>query len=41
MVDPDDRCENHVADTLDAGGSLCDREVVERVVGEAPQRIGS
>ena len=28
-----------MADTLAAGGSLCDRAVVERVVGEAPRRI--
>jgi L-aspartate oxidase len=35
----DDRCEEHVADTLRAGGSLCERAVVERVVREAPQRI--
>ncbi len=36
---PDDCCENHVADTLAAGGSLCDRQVVERVIGEGPERI--
>jgi L-aspartate oxidase len=40
VLDPNDRFEDHVADTLEAGGSLCDREVVERVVREAPQRIG-
>ncbi len=39
VLDPDDRFENHVADTLAAGGSLCDREVVERVVREAPRHI--
>src|SRR6187549_2134118 len=39
VLDPDDRFENHVADTLTAGGSLCDREVVEMVVREAPARI--
>ena len=39
VVDPDDRFEDHVADTLEAGGSLCDPAVVERVVREAPQRI--
>lgn len=38
--DPSDRFESHVADTLEAGGPLCDREVVEHVVGEAPRRIG-
>jgi L-aspartate oxidase len=39
VLDPEDRFENHVADTLTAGGSLCDREVVEMVVREAPERI--
>ncbi len=36
---PDDRFENHVEDTLRAGGSLCHRQVVEMVVREAPQRV--
>ncbi|HEX4147473.1 MAG TPA: L-aspartate oxidase, partial [Pirellulales bacterium] len=40
VLDPEDRFENHVADTLRAGGQLCDREVVEMVVREAPERIG-
>jgi len=40
VIDPEDRFEDHVADTLLAGGSLCDPEVVERVIGEAPRRIG-
>ena len=40
VLDPDDRFEDHVADTLEAGGSLCDPAVVERVIREAPQRIG-
>jgi L-aspartate oxidase len=40
VLDPEDRFENHIADTLAAGGSLCDREVVEMVVREAPRRIG-
>ncbi|MFZ5830281.1 MAG: L-aspartate oxidase, partial [Planctomycetota bacterium] len=39
VVDPQDRFEDHVADTLEAGGSLCHRDVVERVVREAPQCI--
>ncbi len=39
VVAPEDRFEDHVADTLTAGGSLCDRAVVELVVREAPQRI--
>ena len=40
VLDPEDRFEDHVADTLGAGGSLCDVAVVERVVREGPQRIG-
>jgi len=39
VLDPEDRFENHVADTLLAGGDLCDRETVEMVVREAPKRI--
>lgn len=39
VLDPEDRFEDHVADTMEAGGPLCDREVVQRVVSEAPQRI--
>jgi len=39
VLGPDDRFENHVDDTLRAGGSLCDRAVVEMVVREAPARI--
>ena len=39
VLDPEDRFESHVADTLEAGGSLCDRHVVEMVVREAPLRI--
>ncbi|MBN2474304.1 MAG: L-aspartate oxidase [Pirellulales bacterium] len=39
VLAPEDRFEDHVADTLRAGGSLCDAEVVERVVREAPRRI--
>lgn len=40
VIDPNDRFEDHVADTLEAGGALCDPVVVERVIREAPQRIG-
>lgn len=40
VLDPEDRFENHIADTLKAGGDLCDREVVDLVVREAPERIG-
>jgi len=39
VLDPSDRFEDHIADTLTAGGALCDRGVVERVVREAPERI--
>ena len=39
VLDPEDRFENHTADTLTAGGTLCDRETVEMVIREAPQRI--
>ena len=39
VLAPDDRFEDHVADTLRAGGLLCDRQVVEQVVRDAPKRI--
>jgi L-aspartate oxidase len=39
VVDPEDRFDNHVADTLSAGGGLCHADVVESVVREAPDRI--
>ncbi len=39
VFDPEDRFEDHVEDTLQAGGFLCDRDVVEMVVREAPDRI--
>jgi L-aspartate oxidase len=39
VLDPSDRFEDHVEDTLKAGGRLCDREVVEMVVRDAPLRI--
>jgi len=39
VIDPEDRFENHIADTLSAGGGLCDEAVVEMVVREAPRRI--
>ncbi|MFM7413135.1 MAG: L-aspartate oxidase [Planctomycetota bacterium] len=39
VVDPEDRFDNHVADTLAAGGGLCHEAVVEAVVREAPGRI--
>jgi L-aspartate oxidase len=36
---PEDRFEDHIADTLRAGAGLCDRTVVERVIREAPRQI--
>jgi L-aspartate oxidase len=40
VFDPEDRFDNHIADTLSAGKGLCDPAVVELVVREAPIRIG-
>jgi L-aspartate oxidase len=40
VLDPEDRFEDHIADTLTVGGQLCDHDVVEMVVREAPARIG-
>jgi L-aspartate oxidase len=40
VMDPEDRFEDHITDTLTAGGDLCDKEVVEMVVREAPERVG-
>lgn len=37
--DDEDRFDNHVQDTLTAGGPLCDPAVVDMVVKEAPQRV--
>jgi L-aspartate oxidase len=39
VLDPEDRFEDHVQDTITAGGELCDPAVVETVVRQAPQRI--
>lgn len=39
VLDSSDRFEWHVDDTLIAGGTLCDRKVVETVVQQAPERI--
>ena len=39
VIAPGDRFEDHIADTLIAGGSLCDPEVARRVICEAPRRI--
>ncbi len=39
VIDPEDRFEDHVTDTMLAGGNLCDIEVVDTVVREGPRRI--
>ena len=39
VVDPEDRFDNHVADTLAAGCGLCHEDVVDAVIREAPGRI--
>src|SRR6266567_2333951 len=39
VLSPEDRFENHIEDTLTAGGGLCHRDVVEMVVREAPAQI--
>ncbi len=39
VIGPEDRFEDHIADTLNAGADLCDPAVVEMVVREAPAHI--
>src|SRR5439155_11779257 len=39
VLSPEDRFENHIEDTLTAGAGLCDPQVVEMVVREAPRQI--
>jgi L-aspartate oxidase len=39
VLSPEDRFENHIEDTLTAGGGLCQRDIVELVVREAPHQI--
>jgi L-aspartate oxidase len=39
VMSPEDRFENHIEDTLIAGAGLCDRNIVELVVREAPNQI--
>ncbi|QDU99067.1 L-aspartate oxidase [Lignipirellula cremea] len=39
VLDPADRFEEHVDDTLVAGGELCDRAIVEKVIRQAPACI--
>lgn len=39
VTDPEDSAESHVADTLEAGAGLCDEDIVNFVVNEAPKSI--
>ncbi len=39
VISPDDSFEQHVKDTLIAGGPLCDEDVVQMVIQDAPERI--
>ncbi len=39
VLAPEDRFENHIEDTIAAGGGLCERGIVELVVREAPHQI--
>jgi len=39
VVDKSDSFEKHILDTQIAGAGLCDKQVVENVVREAPERI--
>ncbi|MCI0378610.1 MAG: L-aspartate oxidase [Gemmataceae bacterium] len=39
VLSPEDRFENHIEDTIKAGGGLCQRDIVEMVVREAPEQI--
>ncbi|MCE9531997.1 MAG: L-aspartate oxidase [Planctomycetes bacterium] len=39
VLSPEDNFANHIDDTLIAGAGLCNREVVEMVIREAPQQI--
>jgi len=39
VLSSEDRFEDHMADTLTAGGSLCSKTTVEHVVREGPRRI--
>src|SRR5713101_2977349 len=39
VMSSEDRFEDHIEDTMTAGGGLCDRAIVEMVVREAPPQI--
>src|SRR5947208_8771666 len=40
VLSPEDTFQNHIEDTQIAGAGLCDPEVVEMVIREAPHQIG-
>ncbi|MFO0863629.1 MAG: FAD-binding protein [Gemmataceae bacterium] len=39
VMSPEDAFENHVEDTINAGGGLCDAAIVDKAVHEAPEQI--
>src|SRR6516165_304977 len=39
VLSPEDRFENHIEDTIKAGGGLCHPDIVQMVVREAPGQI--
>lgn len=39
LRDPDDNCEKHVKDTLEAGAGLCNEEAVRTIVNEGSETI--
>ena len=39
VIDPADQFDNHIADTIKAGGDLCNPHIVDSIVREAPARI--
>lgn len=39
VIDPKDKIEWHVRDTMGAGGNLCHADVVQSVIEQAPERI--
>ncbi len=39
VINPDDSFQNHIQDTLAAGGGLCHADVVEKVIAGAPKII--
>lgn len=39
VLDPSDRFDDHISDTLTAGKGLCDPDVVSQVIHDAPRRI--